>query len=71
MRTLAVVEERMEQADRIGAAADAGDERVRQAAVLVEHLRARFAADDRVEIAHHLRIRMRTGDRADDVEGVG
>ena len=35
-----------------------------------EHLRARLAADDRVEIAHHHRVRMRSGDGADDVERV-
>ena len=29
-----------------------------------------LAADDRLEIAHHLRIGMRAGDRADAVEGV-
>jgi hypothetical protein len=61
----------VEQADRVGAAADARGQHIRQAAVLLEHLRARFAADDGVEIAHHHRIRMRTGHGADDVERVG
>ena len=41
-----------------------------QAAVFGEHLRARLAADDGVEVAHHPRIRMRAGDGADDVERV-
>jgi hypothetical protein len=60
----------MEQADRIAAAADAGGDRIGQAAVLGQHLLARFAADDGVEVAHHARIRMRAGHGADDVEGV-
>ena len=38
----------MEQADRVRTAADAGDRDVRQAAGLLEHLRARLAADDRL-----------------------
>jgi hypothetical protein len=40
---LAVVEEGMEQADRVAAAAHAGGDRIRQAAVLGQHLLARFA----------------------------
>ena len=68
---LAVVEKRMEDADRVRAAADAGRDRIGQAPVLIEHLRARLAADDRIEVAHHHRIRMRPGDRADDVERIG
>ena len=60
----------MEQADGVGAAADAGDQRVGQAAFGLQHLLARFAADDRLEIAHHGRIGMRARRRADDVEGV-
>src|SRR5690606_15687738 len=44
---------------------------VRQATVLFEHLCARLAPDHGVEIAHHHRIRMRAGDRTDDVEGIG
>ncbi len=33
---------------------------VRQAAGLLEHLRARLPADHRLELAHHQRIGMRT-----------
>jgi hypothetical protein len=51
------------------AAADAGGDRIRQAAVLGQHLLAP-RADDGVEVAHHARIGMRAGDGADDVEGV-
>ena len=42
--------------------------RVRQAPLGFAHLRARLAADDRLEIAHHHRIRVRPGDGADAVE---
>ncbi|KAG1084970.1 hypothetical protein G6F40_014330 [Rhizopus arrhizus] len=67
---LSVVEEGMEQADGIAAAADAGGDRIGQAAVLGQHLFACLAPDDGVEIAHHARVRVRTGDGTDDVEGV-
>ena len=68
---LAVVEEGVEQPHRIRAAADAGDERVRQPALGLQHLLLRLSADDRLEVAHHRRIRVRAGDRADAVERVG
>ena len=58
----------MEQPHRVRAAADAGDERIRQPALGGEHLLARLVADDRLEIAHHHRIRMRAGDGADAIE---
>ena len=67
---VAVVEERMEDADRVAAAADAGGDRVRKAAVFGQHLRARLAADDGVEVADHARVRIGAGDGADDVERV-
>ena len=60
----------MEQAHRVRAAADAGDQRVRQAALLGHDLRAHLVADHRLEVAHHGRIGMRPGDAADQVEGV-
>ena len=43
---------------------------VRQAALALQHLRARLVADDALEVAHHDRIRMRAGGGADEVEGV-
>jgi hypothetical protein len=66
---LAVVEEGMEQADGIAAAADAGGDRIGQAAILGQHL---LAPRGRrwLEVAHHARIGMRAGHGADDVEGV-
>ena len=65
-----VVEERVEQADGVGAAADAGHQRVGQAALGLLHLLAHLAADHALEVAHHGRIGMRAGGRADDVVGV-
>src|SRR5947209_19883256 len=53
-----VREERMKEADGVRAAADAGDERVGQASFLFENLRARLAADDALEVAHHARVRV-------------
>ena len=61
----------MKQAHRVRAAADAGDQRVGQTAFRLLHLRTRLDADDRLEVAHHHRIGMRAGDRADAVERVG
>ena len=60
----------MKQAHRIGAAADAGDQGIRQPAFGLLHLHPRLVADHRLEVAHHHRIRVRTGDRADAVERV-
>ncbi len=65
-----VVEERMEKSDGVRAAADAGNERVRQPPLTLHHLLARLRADDRLEIAHHGRIGMWAGRRADEVVGV-
>ena len=65
-----IVEERVEQPHRVRAAADAGDERVGQPALGLLQLRARLVADHRLEVAHHRRIGVRPGDRADHVERV-
>ncbi len=61
----------MEDADRVAPPAHAGGYGIRQAPVFGEHLCPRLAADHRVEVAHHPRIRIRARHRADDVEGVG
>ena len=60
----------MEQPHRVGAAADAGDRRVGQPALGFLQLLLGLFADHRLEVAHHHRIGMRTGDRADEVVGV-
>ena len=60
----------MEQADGVGAAADAGDQQSgRRPSASIICSRS-FVADHRLEIAHHLRIGMRAGGRADHVVGV-
>lgn len=65
-----IVQEGMKQPDRVGAAADTGDQRIRQAAFGLLHLRPGLLADDALEVAHHHRIGMRPRDRADAIEGV-
>ena len=61
----------MEQAHGVRAAADAGDQRIRQPAFKSQYLLARLVADHALEIAHHHRIGMRAGDGADAIERVG
>ena len=65
-----VGEERVEEADGVRAAADAGDQRIGQPALGLQYLPARLDADHRLEVAHHGRIGVRTDDRPDDVVGV-
>ncbi len=65
-----VFQEGCEDAHGIGTAADAGDHLVRQATMPGEKLAARLLTDDRLEIADHLRERMRADHRADGVEVV-
>ena len=58
-----IVEEISEQADGVGSTTDAGHHCVRQAADLLDHLRARLTADHALEFAHHgwERMRARSG----------
>ena len=65
-----VVQEGIEQAHGVGAAADAGDQGIRQAALELLQLLAHFVADDRLEVSHHGGIGVRARRRADDIEGV-
>ena len=60
----------IEKANRVRAAADARQHRVGLAPRQFRHLLFRFAADHRLEVAHHHRIRMRPRDGADDVKSV-
>src|SRR5687768_574878 len=48
-----VSEEGVKETDGVRAAADAGHERVGQAPFPLDELRARLAADDALELAHH------------------
>ena len=65
-----VLQEGVEQADGVGAAPDAGHKGVRQPARLPQDLLPGLAADHGLKVAHHRRVGVGTGDRADDVEGV-
>ena len=60
-----------EDADRIRPAADAGDDRVGQAALDLEDLLARFLADHALKFADHQREGVRPGGGAEDIVGVG
>jgi hypothetical protein len=62
-----VIEEGMEEADRVAAAADAGDEQIGQALLALQDLAAGLDADHAVEIAHHHREGMRAERGAEDV----
>ena len=59
--------ERGEDADRVRAAADAGQDGVGQPALPLQHLLARLVADHPLEVADHRRERVRSGDRAEHV----
>ena len=59
----------VENAHRIGAATDACEHRIRLTANHFRHLREAFLADDRIKIAHHHRVRMRSRHRTDNVKG--
>ncbi len=62
-----VFDERVEDADGVAAAADAGEDGIGQAAFGFENLAARFVADHAMEIAHHHRIRMRAERGAEQI----
>ncbi len=59
----------VEQADRVAAAANAGDEHIGKPSFLLQDLGSHFAADDRLKIANHEWIRMRPENRAKHVIG--
>ena len=62
-----VRDEGVEEADGVGAAADAGDGRVGQPSGALQDLPAGLDADDPVEVADHGREGVRPGDRAEQV----
>ena len=64
-----VVEEAGEDADRVRAAADAGDDRVGEPALGREHLLARLVADHPLQLADELGIGRGADARADQVVG--
>src|SRR5437867_9264470 len=62
-----VGDECAEDADRVRAPADAGDDDVRQLAEEGLALRSRLAPDHRLEVADHRRVRVRPDRRAEEV----
>ena len=62
-----VFDEIVEEADGVASATDAGHEHIREPRFFFQDLCARFAADDRLKIANHQRIRMRPKHRAQHV----
>ena len=60
----------MKQPDCIGAAADTGDERVRQSAGRFQTLLPGFPADYRLQVPDQYRIWMRPGHGADNIERI-
>src|SRR3546814_19027890 len=52
-----VLDERMEQANRVRATADAGHQRIRHLSELAPALRDHLATDHRLEVTHQQRIR--------------
>src|SRR6185369_4616745 len=68
----AVAEKSMEETDGVRTSAHARDERVGKLSRPLEDLRARLASDDRLELAHEPRVRMRAdGGSEEVVRGLG
>ena len=64
-----VIQERVEQSDGVGSAADAGDEQVWQTLLAFEDLGPGLVSHDPVEIADHDRVGVRSVGSAQDVMG--
>ena len=60
-----LIEKRVEQAYRVGTAANARDQGIWQPSLSLHHLVSRFLADDALEIPHHHGVWMGTGHRTD------
>lgn len=65
-----VIDEGVEEAHGIGAAADAGDEKLGEAAFFLEDLLAGFESDDAVEVADHHGERVGAEGGAENIMGV-
>src|SRR4051812_11444135 len=63
----AILHERMKEPHRVGSAADARQQNLRQTSFNLQNLFARFPADHGLEISDHRGIGMRADDRSDDV----
>jgi hypothetical protein len=62
-----VIDEGIENTDRVAPATYARDDDVRETTHLIEHLTTGFAADDRLKFTNHQRIGMRTERRSKQV----
>src|ERR1700760_402339 len=62
-----IVDERVEDSDRVGSSTDTGGYGIRQPAGLIEHLRPRLEADHPLKVAHHRREGMWSRCRAEAV----
>src|SRR5438552_3118689 len=61
---ISILQKRVEQSDRVAAAANAGDKQIGQLLRAFEDLTARFNTDNALKIAHHHRVGMRAKDRS-------
>ena len=66
-----IIQEGREHADGVRAATHAGSDVLGQPAVPIQELRTCLAPDDRLEVPHHLRERMRPHDRSDRIQVIG
>ncbi|KAG1249701.1 hypothetical protein G6F65_019027 [Rhizopus arrhizus] len=67
---LGLTQKGVEEADGVGAAADAGDHHVGQPARLLQDLRSGLFADHLLELPDHPRVRVRSGAGTQQVVGV-
>src|SRR6202158_3567948 len=67
----AIAEKGVKQADRIGTAADAGEERIGQRTGALEDLRTCLASDDRLQLANDVRIGMAADRRTQQIISAG
>ena len=65
-----ILQKGVKQSDCIGAATHAGHQRIRQLTALRQALRTRLTPNDALKVPYEHGIRMRTCDRANDVEGI-
>ena len=65
-----IIDEGMEDADRIGSPADTRGHRIRQAAGPIQDLGASLHPDDTLKVTHHQRKRVRSRSGAEAVIGV-
>ncbi|CEG09100.1 hypothetical protein BN961_02521 [Afipia felis] len=65
-----LIKKGMKQANRIGAAANTRDQRIRKTTFRFQHLRAGFSSNDALKISNHHGIWMRPSHSADAVKSI-